>query len=43
METLRAYAIEKKMQMLRDEVIEFLNQGLTSVDEALRVLYNVDN
>lgn len=43
METLRAYAIEKKMQMLRDEVVEFLNQGLTSVDEALRVLYNVDN
>jgi len=43
METLRSYAIEKKMQMLRDEVIEFLNQGLTSVDEALRVLYNVDN
>lgn len=43
METLRAYAVEKKMQMLRDEVIEFLNQGLTSVDEALRVLYNVDN
>lgn len=43
METLRAYAEEKKMQMLRDEVIEFLRKGLTSVDEALRVLYNVDN
>lgn len=43
MDVLRAYAEEKKMQMLRDEVIEFLRKGLTSVDEALRVLYNVDN
>ncbi|HET6785975.1 MAG TPA: GspE/PulE family protein [Erysipelotrichaceae bacterium] len=43
METLRAYAEEKKMQMLRDEVIEFVRKGLTSVEEALRVLYNVDN
>jgi type IV pilus assembly protein PilB len=42
METLRAYAEEKKMQMLRDEVIEFVRKGLTSVDEALRVLYNVE-
>jgi len=42
METLRAYAEEKKMQMLRDEVLEFVRKGLTSVDEALRVLYNVE-
>jgi len=43
METLRAYAEEKKMQMLRDEVVRFVSQGQTTVDEALRVLYSVDN
>lgn len=43
METLRAYAEEKKMQMLRDEVVRFVIQGLTTVEEALRVLYSVDN
>lgn len=43
METLRAYAEEKKMQMLRDEVVRFVLQGLTTVEEALRVLYSVDS
>ena len=43
METMRAYAEEKKMQMLRDEVVRFVSQGQTTVDEALRVLYSVDN
>lgn len=43
MEVLRAYAEEKKMQMLRDEVVRFVSQGQTTVDEALRVLYSVDN
>ena len=43
MEVMRAYAEEKKMQMLRDEVVRFVSQGQTTVDEALRVLYSVDN
>lgn len=43
MEVMRAYAEEKKMQMLRDEVVRFVSQGQTSVEEALRVLYSVDN
>ena len=43
MEVMRAYAEEKKMQMLRDEVVRFVSQGQTTVEEALRVLYSVDN
>ncbi len=43
MEVMRSYAEEKKMQMLRDEVVRFVSQGQTTVDEALRVLYSVDN
>ena len=42
MDVLRAYAEEKKMQMLRDEVVRFVAQGQTTADEALRVLYSVD-
>lgn len=43
MEIMRSYAEEKKMQMLRDEVVRFVLHGQTTVDEALRVLYSVDN
>ncbi len=29
--------------MLRDEVLHFVELGVTTVDEGLRILYNVEN
>lgn len=41
-EEMREYAQTKQMRTLRDEVTEYVAQGVTSVDEALRVLYNTE-
>jgi len=42
MEVLRAYAKEKNMRMLKDEVSELIETGVTTVEEGLRILYSVD-
>ncbi len=42
MEDLRAYAKEKKMRMLKDEVSDLIETGVTTVEEGLRILYSVD-
>ncbi len=42
MEELRNYAAEKKMRMLREEVLDLVNAGQTTIDEAIRLLYTVD-
>jgi type IV pilus assembly protein PilB len=43
LEDLRNYAKEKKIPMLRDEVMNYVQSGTTTVEEALRILYNVEN
>jgi type IV pilus assembly protein PilB len=43
LEELRNYAKEKKIPMLRDEVMAYVKSGTTTVEEALRILYNVEN
>ncbi|KAF0222192.1 MAG: Type II secretory pathway ATPase PulE/Tfp pilus assembly pathway ATPase PilB [Erysipelotrichaceae bacterium] len=43
LEDLRNYAKEKKIPMLRDEVMSYVQNGTTTVEEALRILYNVEN
>lgn len=43
MEEMRKYAKDKKMHMMRDEVLEYISNGVTSVEEGLRILYNVEN
>lgn len=42
MEELRAYAKEKNMRMLKDEVTDLIESGVTTVEEGLRILYSVD-
>jgi len=42
MEHLRNYTVEHKMRMLREEVLDLINQGVTTVDEGLRILYAID-
>ncbi len=43
LEELRNYAKLKKIPMLRDEVMGFIKNGTTTVEEGLRILYNVEN
>ena len=42
MDDLKVYAREQDMRMLREEVLELINQGITTVDEGVRILYTVD-
>jgi len=42
MEELRAHAKSRNMRMLKDEITELIEQGVTSVEEGLRILYSVD-
>ena len=42
MEDLRAYAEETNMRMLREEVLDLVRAGTTTVEEAIRLLYSVD-
>jgi len=42
MEELRAHAKLKNMRMLKDEITELIEQGVTTVEEGLRILYSVD-
>jgi len=42
MDEMKIYAATKKMRMLRDEVIELINEGKTSIEEGIRILYTTD-
>lgn len=42
MDDLKAYAKDKKMRMLREEVLDLINSGVTTVEEGIRILYSVD-
>jgi len=42
MEELRKYAEVRQMRMLRDEVKDLIEQGVTSIKEALHILYAVE-
>ncbi len=41
-EDMREYAEQKQMRTLQDEVNDYVEQGITTVDEALRVLFNTE-
>ena len=43
LEAMRRYAHDKGIPMLREEVLHFIQLGVTTVDEGLRILYNVEN
>jgi type IV pilus assembly protein PilB len=43
LESMRSYARDKGIPMLREEVLHFIKLGVTTVDEGLRILYNVEN
>lgn len=42
MDDLKKYASTQKMRMLREEVLDLINQGVTTVEEGIRILYTVD-
>ncbi len=42
MEELRAQAKSRGMRMLKDELTDLIEQGSTTVEEGLRILYSVD-
>lgn len=42
MDELKKYVEDSKMRMLRDEVLDLVTKGTTSVEEAIRLLYTVD-
>jgi type IV pilus assembly protein PilB len=42
MEELRAHAKVKGMRTLKDEITELIEQGVTTVEEGLRILYSVE-
>jgi hypothetical protein len=42
MEELRAYTELNNMRLLREEVLDLVNKGETTIDEAVRLLYTVD-
>ena len=42
MDDLKKYAKEKNMRMLREEVLDLINTGVTTVEEGIRILYSVD-
>jgi len=42
MDELRRYTRERGMRMLRDEVLDLITKGVTTVEEGIRILYSVD-
>jgi type II secretory ATPase GspE/PulE/Tfp pilus assembly ATPase PilB-like protein len=42
MDELRAHARLRSMRMLKDELTDLIEQGSTTVEEGLRILYSVD-
>ena len=41
-EKLKEHAAEMKMHLLRDEVLDLINAGVTTFEEAVRILYTLD-
>ena len=39
---IRAYIATKKIRTMRDEVLDLLRNGTTTIDEAINILYTVD-
>jgi len=42
MDDLKNYAQDQKMRMLREEVLDLIYKGITTVEEGVRILYSVD-
>jgi len=42
MEELRKFTRDRGMRMLRDEVLELIDKGVTTVEEGIRILYTAD-
>jgi type IV pilus assembly protein PilB len=42
MDALRQYAVDKKIRTLREEVMDLVVGGVTSIDEAVRILYTAE-
>lgn len=41
-DTLKAYAKDSNVRLLRDEVLDLIDEGTTSFEEAIRILYTVE-
>ena len=41
-ETLRDYGKKMNMRTMRDDLIDLINNGTTSVEEAVKIVYSVD-
>ncbi|MPN56023.1 hypothetical protein SDC9_203708 [bioreactor metagenome] len=39
---LKQHAGEMKMRLLRDEVLDLIKNGMTTVEEGIRILYSID-
>jgi type IV pilus assembly protein PilB len=42
MDELKQYAVDKNLRTLREEVMDLVNSGVTSVDEAVRILFTAE-
>ena len=42
MEVMKDYATSQKMRMLRDEILDLINEGTASIEEGIRILYTAD-
>lgn len=42
MDDLRKYASTKNLRTLRDEVLDLVKSGKSSIEEAVRILYSVE-
>lgn len=42
MDEMRAYAANTKMRLLREEVLDLIDKGITTVDEGINILYTTD-
>lgn len=42
MEKLQEYARSNKMRLLREEVLDLIKSGVTTIEEGIRILYTVD-
>ena len=41
-EELKKYAATKNLRTLRDEVLDLVNDGRTSIEEAVRILFTAE-
>ena len=42
MEEIRQYTEDQNMRLLREEVMDLVKKGVTTTEEAVRLLYSVD-